>query len=300
MAEITHFITHTVDVEDRRDLSQNIVRDTIKLKTSERVTWTQLRRMRPVPQWNQEHSREPGFYLDFIKPKQTSRLVWELEAEYTLIKGGQINPDPTQRPPIVTFNTSLIEQPTFFDKNKRAMTTTAGEFITGIPERVPLIDYTVVKNFSSDPRWLQTHLGSVNADTVTLRGLPWEPKTLLLAAVSAGEYTTENRVTYSEFRITIMADRRTWTHKVWNRGTVELYERVVHINGRFRSIWSPRPILRGTPPAPTEDLVPLDERGVSVPDYVQQNSAEPIRPGRLIILNFETQKDLAFRNVLPV
>ena len=300
MASILEFITHTVDIEDRRDLTENLVRDKIILKTSAQVPWTQLRSMRPVPRWNEAHPRESGFYLDFIKPKQTSKLVWELEAEYTRMKGGQSDPDPIARPADITFTTSLVEQPTFFDKNLRPVTTTAGEFITGVMERIPLVDYSIVKNLANDPKWLQTHLGAVNADTVTLRGLQWKPKTLLLASVSAGSITTENRSTFSEFRLSILADARTWTQEVWNRGTVELYETYEVINGQARAVWSQKPILRGDPPAPVEEPWALDIDGAALRDHLQQSQTESYKPNRLIKLKFETQKDLTFRNVLPL
>ena len=300
MATITNYSTHTVDIEDKRILSDNIVRDSIKLKTSERVTWTKLRKMSPVPQWNQQHAREPGFYLDFIKPKQTSRLVWELEAEYTPYKGGQIDADPLARPAIITFSTSLVEQPTFFDADRNPIVTRAGEFITGVMEQIPLVDYAVKKNLASDPKWLQTHLGAVNSDTVTLRGLAWKPKTLLLATVSGGEITTENRSTFAEYNLSILADARTWTKEVWNQGTVELVETYAIVRGVARSVWSQKKILRGDPPAPVDEPWMLDDDGIALRDHLQQDPTTPIKPNRLVILKFDTQKSLPFRNVLPL
>lgn len=303
MASILAFRTYKSDIEDKRD-RDNIVRDSIKLKTSSRVNWSTLRNMQPVPRWNQEHPKEPGFYLDFIKPTHVSRLIWELEAEYTPVKGGQIDPDPLARAADVTFTSSLIEQPTFFDYKKRPMTTTAGEFISGIVESVPLVEFSIKKNLAQDPAWLQTHLGAVNSDSVKLRGRVWAPKTLLFSAVSGGAFVTENRSTFSEYTLSISADPRTWTKEVWNRGTLQLEQvrKLVFVGQQLvsRLVWVQVPIKEGDPPEPVQDPVPLDDNGRAIGDYLTQNGTEPIRTGKLIKLNFETQEPKSFNGVLPL
>ncbi len=303
MASILAFRTYKSDIDDTRD-GNNIVRDSIKLKTSDRVNWSTLRSMQPVPRWNQEHPREPGFYLDIIKPVHVSRLVWELEAEYTPIKGGQIDPDPLARPADITFTSSLIEQPTFFDHNRKAMTTTAGEFISGIIERIPIVEYSVKKNLARDPDWMLTHMGAVNSDSINLRGLTWAPKTLLISAVSGGSFVTENRSTFSEYTISISADPRTWTQEVWNRGTVELVqvEKLVFSGQSLvkKLVWVQSPIKEGDPPEPVQDPVPLDENGRAIGDYLQKDGQQPIKTGKLIKLNFQTQKAKAFASVLKL
>lgn len=301
MATITHYITYEEEMADNRALAENFVRDKVKLKTSDRVTWSQLRNMRPVPRWGEAHQRETGFYCDFVKPNHKSRLVWELEIDYTPIKGGQVDPDPNARPPVITFVSSLIEQPTLFDKDGKPIMNAAGQFVTGVIERISIFDYTIEKNFPTDPGWLQSHLGAVNQDPVKLRGLIWAPKTLLFSAVSGGEYTTENRATFAPFRLTIMADPRKWIQEVWNQGTVELVQKMMVVRGASipTNVWTQKPILRGDPPEPVEEPWPLDERGRALQDHLQQNKNEPIKAGKLIKLNFETQKVLAF-SALPL
>lgn len=300
MATITNYITHQMDVEDKRDIRENLIRDKVILKTNSRVTWTTLRTMSPVPKWGDSHPREKGFYLDYIKPVHKSRLVWELELEYTPYKGGQIDPDPLARPADVTFSSSLIELPTFFDYKRRPMTTTAGEFISGIVESIPLIEYSITKNLGQDPAWLLTHLGAVNADPIKLRGRTWAPKTVLFSAVSAGPYITENRSLFSEFRLTLLADPRTWTKEVWNRGTVQLELRQRVTDSGIKSYYRQVQILEGDPPEPVQEPVPLDENGFVIDSYLQKDRTEPIKPGLLIKLNFETQHPRTFTNVLPL
>jgi len=294
---IMSYAVQSMEVEDKRDLRENMIRDKIRLKTSERYTWNRLRRTPPVPQWNAPHPTEAGFFLDFIKPFHKSRLCWELEAEYTTYKGGQIDADPLQRPAVVTFDTNLVEQPTLFDSLGRPITTTAGEFIEGIMERIPLIDYAVRKNLPSDPKWLQTHLGATNKEAIRLRGLNWEPHTLLLASVSAGEIVTENRTQYCEYQLKILADPRTWYIDVWNRGTVELIQ-IDDPNLIGKKLWIQRPIMigRAEKRTPVEDPYPLDKQGRAIRSYLNPGE-NAIRPDELVKLRFQVQPAKSFRDL---
>lgn len=297
---LSYAVQNGVKYKDSRTISDNEIVDKIKVKTSQRVNWTTLRRMAPIPQWNNPHPREPGFYLDIINPNQVSRLVWELDAEYTIFKGGQQNPNPLSRDAEISGKSSLIEQPTFFDWKGRPIVTRAGEFIPGVMQSIPITEYTVNKNLGSDPAWLMTHVGAINSDAVRIRGLTWPAKTLMLGAVSFGAFKTEERATYSEYSLTLMADPRTWTHELWNIGTVELYEVDVHINGKIRTIWRQRPITAGSPPVPVESPVPLTEKGQQIVDYLDSGSGEPMKSGVLRKLYYDTQKVVAFGGVLPL
>jgi hypothetical protein len=300
VVSIVSYAVQTVEIKDGRTPAENFVRDKILLKTSEQATWTRLRNISPVPAWNDPHPREAGFFLDDVTPTQKSRLVWELDAEYTPIKGNKLDADRTQRPAVITYSTSLIEQPTLFDREGRPTVNTAGQFVTGVMQRIPIVEYTVVKYLAADPRWLQTHLGAVNQDAMSIRGLRWAPKTLMLTAASGGEFITETKTSSTETQLTLMGDARTWSQEVWNLGTVELYETFDTIRGVTKSVWRQKPILRGDPPAPVDEPVPLDEDGYAVPDHLQQSRVDPVKPGRLIKLNFETQPVLPFANVLPL
>ena len=300
MATITEFKWHEMDVEDRRDSTANILRNKIILKTNERVTWTDLRTMSPVPKWGDEHPTERGFYLDHCKPTHKSKLVWELETEYTPFKAGQIDPDPIARPATLTYSSSLIEQPTLFDSKERPVVNRAGEFIQGIMKQVPLIEYGFSKNFSADPSWLQTHIGAVNSDTIKLRGLIWKPRTLLLSAAAGGEFVTENRSRYTSITGTILADYRTWTQEVWNLGTVQLKEVTLKVERKdlpgfeLKKVWQQIPIMAGDPAEPVTEPVPLDEDGRYISDALQRSTSEPMTKSRLITLKFDIQHEMPF------
>jgi hypothetical protein len=290
---IIAYKTTSMDVQDQRDLRENKIRDKIFLKTSRRMTWSELRRMAPVPQWNQEHPREAGFYLDFIKPEHTHRLIWTLDAEYTPIKGGQIDANPLARPAVITFDSTLVDQPTLFDAEGRPIVNTAGEFITGMIAKIPLVDYTAKLNLASDPRWLQTHIGRLNKDTIKLRGLTWAPKTLLLAGVAGGEFVTENRVEYAEYTLKILADPRTWTQQVWNRGTVELFEDKAYkaVTGKVR--YYQKAIKQGDPPEFVSEPVPLTREGKLIKEWLNPGE-QPADQSKLVTLEFDCQALVSF------
>lgn len=303
MVSIVAYSRQKMAVEDKRDFDNRIV-DTIKVKTSERVNWNTLRNMQPIPRWSQEHPTEPGFFLDFIKPNHIRRLLWELEAEYTTIRGGQVEANPLVRPADITFQTSLVEQPTFFDRKRQPICNRAGEFITGVMERIPLVEYSIKKNLAADPAWLQTHLGVTNSDAIKIRGLLWPANTLLLTSVSAGPYTTENRSTFSEYTIGLTGDARTWTQEVWNTGTVELrqVDKLVRTpeGERYKRVWIQTPILEGDPPEQVQEPVPLTAEGLALQDYLEPRGAQSIKTGALISLKFDTQQQRNFAGVLPL
>jgi hypothetical protein len=299
MVSIVAFRWHETDITDVRNITENKIINKIELKTSERVNWTTLRLMRPVPQWSDEHPTEPGFYLDYVRPVHKKRQIWELEAEYTPFKGGQIDPNPTERGAVVTYSTSLVEQATLRDNAGRPIVNRAGEFIRGLMLQVPIVEYKFSKNLPNDPEWLQTHLGAVNSDTITLRGLKWPAKTLLLSSAEGAEFITENRTTYTPTSGTILADIRTWTQEVWNTGTVQLKQVEREMNGEKKKIYIQVPILEGDPPEPITEPVPLDEFGVLIQEALEPSKTEPLKKQNLITLKFDLQPELPFK-VLPL
>ena len=300
MTRILQYRVQASKIKDERDITQNEIIDTIKVKTSDRINWTRLRKMAPIPQWNEPHPKEPGFYLDVIHPNHVSRQVWELEAVYTLIKGGQVSPNPLEREASISGKSSLIEVPTYLDYKNDAITTTAREFIPGVMKRIPTVEYTIEKNLPADPAWLQTHLGSVNADGITIRGLAWPPKTLMLGAVSFGAYKVEERARYSEFQLTLMGNPQKWTQELFNVGTVELEQVEIRYKGKLRKIWRQKPILQGSPPVPVESPVPIDANGEAIVDLIDPETGATYKSGQLLVLKFDVQNILPFKGVLPL
>lgn len=294
-------------MEDNRD-GDDSIRSTIKVLTSDRVSWTWLRKQNVIPKFNLEHPTEPGFFLDRITPSHLQRCYWELDTEWTPIKAGKIDPDPSAREPDITYSTSLVEQPVIRDAKGRPICTTAGEMITGVMQQIPLVDYQIVKSYPKDPEFIQTHLGAVNQDTVKLRGIVWQPKTLLFSAVSAGSFVTENRYRTSEFRLTIVADYRGWTHEVWNRGLLRLEKQPrtqwKFVGGKLVpkrvNVWVQVPIKSGSPATAITEPVAIDEYGQEVLDHLEPDKDRPVDPSKLITLYFDVQREMRFGGVLPL
>ena len=295
MVTVTRFIWHETEYDDPRDPREAKVRNKIKVRTSQKTNWTTLRTIRPIPQWGDAHPTEPGFYLDFIEPIHKSKVYWELEAEYTVFKGVQADKNPINIPLSITYNATLAEVASLKDARGFPIVNRAGEFIEGLVRQVPIVDYTFKKNVQSDPRWIQTHLGAINSDTVRIRGLTWEPKTLLLASVSGGEFVEEASAKYCELGWTILADPLTWTQEVWNRGTVQLKEvEVEDAKGVKTMVWKQVAITEGDPPEPVSEPKPLDEDGALISDAWQPSRTEPLKKQRLITLKFDMQHLMAF------
>jgi hypothetical protein len=307
MAAISRLWWSKATMEDNRN-GENSVRSTIKILTSDRVSWTWLRDQRVIPKFNDEHPTEPGFFLDRYTPNHIQRCYWEIETEWTPIKAGKIDPDPAARPVDITFSTSLVEQPVNWDAKRKPICTTAGEMITGVMEQIPLVDYSLVKNYAKDPAFIQTHLGAVNEDAVKLRGIVWEPKTLLFAAVSAGSYVTENRYTSSEFRLTLVGDYRGWTQEVWNRGTLRLEKQTRtkwEVKGdklvpKKLDVWVQVPIMSGSPAKAITEPVAIDKYGQEIVDHLKPDEEKPLDPSKLIVLKFDVQRAKKFGGILPL
>ena len=50
---------YETEIDDQREITENKIRNKIMVKTSTRMPWSQLRLIRPIPQWNDEHPNEP-------------------------------------------------------------------------------------------------------------------------------------------------------------------------------------------------------------------------------------------------
>ncbi len=289
---------YETEIDDQREITENKIRNKIMVKTSTRMPWSQLRLIRPIPQWNDEHPNEPGFYLDFVKPVHKSRLIWELEAEYTPFKQKKPEPNPVDRPAQITFDVTLVEQPTFLDRKGRPMCNTAGELFEGITRKIPIIEYSIKKNVKSDPGWLWTHLGGINDEPIEIRGLRWGKKTLLLASVAAGPIVEEEKTKYVEYTLKVIGDPRGFETKLWNRGTVELVQiEQTDAKGQKKKVLVQKPIKSGDPPEFVDEPVPLDENGKAILDYLQRDEKEPIKKSAVIMRTFEVQDEVDFKKL---
>ncbi len=288
-----------LDAKDNREADKSFIRCTLNVTTSRPYTYTELRKLREIPQQNSEHESEPNFFLENIDPKLHAGNKWSLVCEYTPFKMPELEKNPLDRSPDTTYDSALVDSPTFFDAKRRPMTTTAGEFITGIMEQIPVVDYSCKVNLAADPPWILTHMGGVNDAPVKIRGLTWPEKTLLVAGVSGGSFQIENKVKFAEVTLRVLADPRGFQTKVWNRGTMRLRELPSKAKKKKRFVLVP--ITQGDPPEYVEEPVPLDLKGQPLEDYLSPDPSgkAPVQPGNLIELTFDVQKSVSFRD-LPI
>jgi hypothetical protein len=307
MATVTRFWISKSSMQDKND-NDNYVRDTLHLVTSDRMTWTQIRRQSFMPSFGGEHTKEPGFFLEGMTPNHLKRNYWEVELEYVPFKASQPDPSPLARPAEVLWSTTLVDQPTDRDNKGRFICTTAGEGITGVMRKIPLVQYDVTKNLGADPAWMLTHFGALNSDTIKLRGISWKPGTLLLVSGSGGPFVNENKVQYTEIKFSLLGDARGWQTEVWNRGTVrlDLLDRATWVKQggrlvlRMRKVWVPVPILSGNPPTPVDEPRFLDLDGQEVADAYSIGETNAVDKSKIISLTYHIQDWLSFGGVLPL
>jgi hypothetical protein len=288
-----------LDGKDSREVAKNFLRCTLNVVTSRPYTYTQLRSLPGIPRQNEEHEDEPGFYLENIDPEKKDKFRWALQCEFTPFKLEENEKNPLDRSPDISYDSSLVETPTFFDVDRKPMTTTAGEFIQGIMMQIPIVDYTVKVNLPNDPPWILTHLGGVNSNPIKIRGLTWPKKTLLVAGVSGSAFTIENKVKFTEIGLRVLGDPRGFEQKVWNRGTMRLRQLPTSSANPKKNQYFMEPIKTGDPPEYVDEPVPLDEKGAPLEDYLNPSPGDkkPIKPGKLIELTFNVQKSVNFRDL---
>ena len=307
MGSVAKFWISKTAIEDKND-NANFVRDTLHIVTSDRMSWTQIRVQSFMPRFGGEHTREPGFFLEAMKPNHLKRNYWEIELEYVPFKASQPDPSPLARPAEILWSTTLVDQPTDRDNKGRFICTTAGEGITGVLRKIPLVQYDITKNLGSDPAWMLTHFGALNSDTVRLRKRTWPPGTLLCVSGSGGPFVNENRVEYTEIKFSLLGDFRGWQTEVWNRGTVrlDLMDRATWVKQggklvlRMRRVWVPVPILSGSPPTPVDEPRFLDKDGQEIADAYAIGEENAVDKSKIISLTYHVQEWLPFSSVLPL
>lgn len=251
------------------------------------------------PKQNREHANHPGYFWDRISPNHVKRFVWECECVATPF---QINPipaaDPLARPAVITADGALVSEPTNFDYKGRPITTTAGEFIGGVERDRGQMVYHVSKNVGQDPAWLDSYLGAVNLDAVTLRGRTRAKGTLKLLSPSLSDYTVENRTRFCTLTFDLLFDPLGHAAERWNLGTLQLVRR--EVNGR--QAWVQEPIMNNaTPRQLVEAPVPLDMRGRVIDGALNSaGDGRPLDVSKMVKLKFEVQPQLPFNGVLPL
>lgn len=247
---------------------------------------------------NYEHADLPGYFWDNIRPKKTGRLTWEIDCTATPFQFQADAENPLERPAVITYDGSLVVEPTNFDSDARPICTTAGEFIAGVERDRPIIAYHVQKNLPADPVWLHSHIGATNADAVKLRGRICPPRTLKLVNPSGGPFTTENRVRFFSMTFDLLFDPLGHRVERWNLGTLQLVEK---LNKKGKKTYVQEVIRTGSPPKPVDEPVPIDIRGKVIENFLTpSDDGRPFDVTKLVKRSWDVQRVLPFGGVLPL
>jgi hypothetical protein len=252
------------------------------------------------PQLNWAHKDFPGYYWDTIRPKQVKRFVWEADCIATPFQLLEWVENPLDRRPVVTYDGSLVVEPTNFDTNGYPICTSAGEFIGGVERQRPIRVYHVTKNYASDPEWADAYLGAVNSDAVKIRGRVRLPGTLLLSNQNGGAYVTENQVKFFPFSFDLLWDPLGHHVERWNRGTLQLVKKTKP--GTKAKYYVQEQILTPTSPRqPIAEPAFLDKRGAVIEGLLKaEENAKPLDLAKLVKLRFNVQAVLPFSGIVPL
>jgi len=297
MPRILHYkITQRSGQENRSGSDQ--VSETHILAVDEAVTLAWIRNHPSTPKIGMPAA--PGYWWDSFQVSQKAKLIFELSVSASPFTFDPIPDSPLARRAEISVDSELVEEPTLFDATGKPIMNRAGEWIQGVSRERPLLTYLIEKNLARDPAWLETHLGAVNRDSVTLRGRVCPPNTLMLRRLSLGKYVTENRDRFSPCSIALHYDPLTWIRRIWNRGTIQLVKVPRVINNQTRLVWVQARIKSGSPPQNIEEPVPLDKRGQVIDGVLTPENDTPVDVSKMVILDFHVQPVQNFRGVLPL
>lgn len=85
MARVVEYIVTDKDITDPR-AGLKRMRESVVIKTDLPVSWTWLRKQSQLPAEGAVHGVESGMYCESRNPKQRSRLVWDLETNWTSVQ----------------------------------------------------------------------------------------------------------------------------------------------------------------------------------------------------------------------
>lgn len=292
------------NITERAGTVQRGANDTLSNKhviiTDVPVSINWIKRHPDTPKLNTPVEGQPGLYWDKIDPRQTGRLVWELDCSATPFVFDPIPESPLARPAEITIDSELISEPTLFDHKKRPLVTRAGEFIAGVSRERPLLVYRVSKNLAADPVWLDNYPGCVNLDAVRLRGRIRKAGTLMLRRLSLSNYVREGRYKYCTCSFELHYDPLGWIKRLWNMGTLQLVE-FKKENGQ-KAFRQERIMTTasGMTLMPVEEPVPLDMKGKPLENILDPNGTTPVDPNKLVVLEYDVQPLVNFTGVLPL
>ena len=232
---------------------------------------------------------------DEIEPR-----LWQIEIEYATKAPKKDDPNPLNRPAEITLDGNETQIPVYQDGEGTWYVNTAGDLLEGVTEDYEQPVWRVAKNLAKTPQWILRYPGAVNSDTVRLDGLTFQPGELRLKRLRRGGVQEENDQSYYSLSYELHFREGGWLRQIPNRGHHEIAAtgRVIWGQGGLQSEYERRRILVGSPAAPTEEPVFLNQHGAAYRDE-DGNVRTKLDPDEIVMLEFKRGQRLPF-SVLPL
>jgi hypothetical protein len=269
------------------------------------------------------HPQDPQALVAEWFPHRLERgtNVWLLELRYSTEV--DVTQNPLSMPPVITIESQIREVPTLVDANNNPITNTAGFLMTDPPPTRKLVDkiFKCQKNVPLNlPDWTDTHPGTVNTDSVTIRGRTYDPGTLWFAAIGIGEeqnvpgstdtISTLRANPYTSVDFELWWRRDGWVELYPNRGWYELVPKTgpkkfsnVEIEGGTIKAQNVRAQFRKLPPYQVRRCLvgPLQEFPPE-PVYLDVNGQMIVNPtpADVILIAYDGYDKQTFTGVLPL
>lgn len=191
--------------------------------------------------------------------------VWKAAVEWsTNITDPQNEPNPLDRPAVISTSTEIQDVPTLVDADGLPLINTAGDLQPGVTSK-PFQVIKIQKNVAKIPDWWYELPGAVNKSAVTIRKKKYEPRTLKLMTTEEPDEVLENGKWFYPISFTLKRDYETWDALEVSRGFHELIPvysgQVVNGQNRIVTSYQKKRITVGNPPEYPKEKQYLDING---------------------------------------
>lgn len=209
---------------------------------------TEIGKYKDCPKVGQSLKEDPFSKVKSVKPSRIGQTrVCKVVVEYSSEAAkGNNNPDPLQRPAVITMSTETKDVPTFFEANGRLRINSAGDLVPGTKQKTFQV-YRIQKNVGNVPDWFLEWPGSVNSYGFTLEGKVKPERTMLLLPTERPQRTLENNVWYYPLVYSLRQDKDTYDVIEPSMGYHELYPVIELIKGKYVTKYRKQRITVGDP-----------------------------------------------------
>ncbi len=184
-----------------------------------------VRKYRECPKRFDAHPYLPGLYADEVSVvrRASTKLIYDVAASYT----DQIDRDDKDPFKIidVSWSSQDYTRAALVDLDGKPFVTTAGEPLKDVLIEETTWVATISLKVPAKPAWFRSYSNAINADTLTVDGETFKPKTMKLKGLGIGNNEREGDIKYREMTFQLHLREDGWQTQYVNRGFVELVER---------------------------------------------------------------------------